>query len=141
MPDSLESFDLDTVLPPEPPEGGGRPHRVRIEIEIEIVQRQPMPKPRDWRADVRTVWIVLILLLLAGWAHAQPTTWQSTPFGSGTLLPRHQSGRRPVDGPKPSPRLQHHLRGRGPELAGSPTSTQPAWRARVRHCPGRCARE
>jgi hypothetical protein len=66
-----------TVLPPqgplEPPERGGGPRRIRIEIEI-IDRRALKPPPNNfWAAPL---WL-LLFLLLAALAHAQPTSWES----------------------------------------------------------------
>jgi hypothetical protein len=73
-----------TVLPPtppQPPERGGRPQRIRIEIEI--VQRQaPQRATGGYRFSTLALWLIAIgvlVALLGGCtaAHAQPTSRQS----------------------------------------------------------------
>jgi hypothetical protein len=67
-------------LPPQPPERGRGPRRIRIEIEITDRRAQPAPRPRF---GVLQLLLVLFLLgLLFGRGHAQPTSWESHQLGS-----------------------------------------------------------
>jgi hypothetical protein len=70
-------------LPPVMPEGGGGGPR-RIHVQIEIIDRRSPPTPLP-RVELLKLLVALILLvaIFGCAAHAQPTSWQSYPFGSG----------------------------------------------------------
>jgi hypothetical protein len=73
-----------TSLPPQPPErGGGGPLRIHVQIDITDRRASRAAPPR-----FGVLKLLLVLILLAAifgcQAHAQPSTWDSYPFGSGT---------------------------------------------------------
>jgi hypothetical protein len=82
MPFDATTFRQPTVriLPPQPPERGRGPQRIHIEIEIIDRRAQPVQRPRI--GGLQLVLLLILLAMLFGRGHAQPTNWQSHQLGS-----------------------------------------------------------